>query len=122
MTTIGPLALSPDGKIVAGVRPVSHAVSLFDAETATPIGSPIPAAGRGEVVYADKQMHVGMGSSYLIGYGVDGHMTAWDLDPDDWQVLVCHAAGRNLTLEEWNQYLGPDEPYRATCPEWPAAA
>jgi hypothetical protein len=30
---------------------------------------------------------------------------------------VCQRVGRNLTLDEWRSYIGPDEPYRASCPE-----
>ncbi|MBO9368962.1 MAG: hypothetical protein J7555_09510 [Chloroflexi bacterium] len=26
---------------------------------------------------------------------------------------------RNLTLEKWQQYVGPDVPYHATCPGKP---
>jgi len=122
VTTIGPLTISPDRSIVAGVRPASRAVSLFDAETAQPIGSPIPGDGNGDVVFADNQLRVGLGTSYLIAYGVDGRPTAWDIDPDHWQSLACHAAGRNLTREEWDRYMGSSEPYHPTCPEWPSAA
>ena len=119
MTTIGCLALSPDGTMVAGSRPASATVSLFDAETARPIGLPIPAGGLFEAVFADEQLRVGLGSSRLIGLGIDGSVTSWNLDPDTWQAIACHAAGRNLTREEWTEYVGDDEPYRATCVEWP---
>jgi len=30
---------------------------------------------------------------------------------------VCESAGRNLSFFEWEQFF-PDEPYRATCPQW----
>jgi hypothetical protein len=49
-------------------------------------------------------------------FGVSG----WEMDPDEWQNTACFAAGRNLTHVEWAEYLG-DEPYRATCPQWPDA-
>jgi len=45
----------------------------------------------------------------------------WDLTFDDWPDLACRAAGRNMTLDEWEQFGWPGEPYRATCSEWPAA-
>jgi hypothetical protein len=32
--------------------------------------------------------------------------------------LACERLTRNLTREEWRQYL-VDEPYRATCPNFP---
>jgi hypothetical protein len=47
--------------------------------------------------------------------------TVWDLDVDRWFEIACRAAGRNLSLEEWDQY-GPADDYAATCPQWPAAS
>jgi class 3 adenylate cyclase/WD40 repeat protein len=45
------------------------------------------------------------------------HGTAlWTLDPDLWARAACRLAGRNLTTEEWDTYLGDLAPYRATCP------
>ncbi len=39
--------------------------------------------------------------------------------PADAVAAACEKAGRNLTRNEWRQYLG-DEPYRLTCPSIPA--
>ncbi len=35
------------------------------------------------------------------------------------QLAVFQRRGRNLTLEEWERFLPPGEPYRATCEQWP---
>ncbi|MGF1537411.1 MAG: hypothetical protein ACFB4J_13150 [Elainellaceae cyanobacterium] len=40
------------------------------------------------------------------------------LDPNDLIAEACRRLTRNLTLQEWRQYLG-DEPYQATCPSLP---
>jgi hypothetical protein len=32
---------------------------------------------------------------------------------------ACSRLTRNLTLEEWRQHIGGDEPYRPTCPDLP---
>ena len=40
---------------------------------------------------------------------------AWLLWPDDLVAEACARLTRNLSPEEWRQYLG-DEPYRKTCP------
>jgi WD40 repeat protein len=38
------------------------------------------------------------------------------LPPPDKQIeKICNAVGRNLTKEEWQQYLPPDRPYERTC-------
>ncbi len=47
-------------------------------------------------------------------------MAIWDLDPAVWRVRACEAAGRNLTQEEWTNFLPEGEPYNLTCPQYPA--
>jgi WD40 repeat protein len=41
-------------------------------------------------------------------------LTRWTIDPEDWVSLACEAVGRNLTQEEWEQFL-PNQDYHATC-------
>ena len=48
----------------------------------------------------------------------DHTMMLWDVAFESWQAHACHIAGRNLTLEEWQQYLGA-QPYHLTCPDLP---
>ncbi len=38
----------------------------------------------------------------------------------DWPARACAIAGRNLTKREWRRYFGFLEPYRTTCPQFPA--
>ena len=45
----------------------------------------------------------------------------WDLDPARWVAAACALAGRNLTREEWDTYLGGLGPYEATCPDYSPA-
>jgi hypothetical protein len=53
--------------------------------------------------------------------GLDGRMVRWDLEVSRWPELVCRAAGRNLAVDEWRQFGPAGAPYRATCPQYPAA-
>jgi WD40 repeat protein len=46
-------------------------------------------------------------------------ITRHALRPDDLQEDACSRLTRNLTLEEWKEYLGPAIPYRRTCPKLP---
>jgi WD40 repeat protein len=46
-------------------------------------------------------------------------ITLWDLDPDHIQAEACRTANRNLTCEEWRNYIGVDKPYRKTCEALP---
>ena len=58
----------------------------------------------------------------MVDVAAAGRLASDDLDPDHWQADVCGQVGRNLTTAEWTEYLGADEPYRATCPQWPSGA
>ena len=42
-----------------------------------------------------------------------------DIDPKSWKTQACEIAGRNLTLTEWQWFMG-DKPYKQTCLQWPA--
>ena len=50
-------------------------------------------------------------------FGSSGTYMVWDLDPAHWASIACRIAGRNLTQDEWKEYL-PDRPYQLTCPQW----
>ena len=45
----------------------------------------------------------------------DGTIAVWDLEPARWLDAACDLVGRNLTTEEWDQYMGRLS-YRSTCP------
>ncbi len=51
--------------------------------------------------------------------GVNELGMVWDVDPAVWRERACGIVGRNLSSEEWELYLPPGTPYRATCSEWP---
>jgi hypothetical protein len=112
LTTV---AVSPDGSMVAAYHPFSAQLALFDAVTLRPIGRPFPA---GDIWFRPQFSPDGR---FLTGNGPSNRWTRWDVDPDSWQASACLAAGRNLTRAEWTEYVGADEPYRATCPDWPPA-
>lgn len=87
---------------------------LWDVATGQPLGLPL-------------QSHDG----FMLGvaFGPDGKSLAatgngtvwlWDMSPDSWIRNACWRANRNLSLAEWNQYIGKDIPYEKTCPEFPA--
>lgn len=58
------------------------------------------------------------GSAVFLGGDPAHHLS---MDPDAWARAACQIAGRNLSREEWRRYFA-DEPYRRTCPRFPAAA
>ncbi|HJR80786.1 MAG TPA: hypothetical protein VJ821_11985, partial [Anaerolineales bacterium] len=46
----------------------------------------------------------------------------WNVDPQSWIEKACNIAGRNLTQAEWQQFVGPNIPYHATCLDLPIPA
>ena len=48
----------------------------------------------------------------------DGTVAVWDLNPAVIEKAACSRVYRNLTLEEWRQYI-PEKQYHQTCPNLP---
>lgn len=110
-SSLAGIAVSPDGSMIAARHALSAEVTLFDGATMRPIGRPVPVGG-------DEFVPAFTADGDLIANGLFG-VSRWNLDPDQWERLACLAAGRNLTTDEWSEHVG-DEPYRATCAQWPS--
>jgi WD40 repeat protein/uncharacterized cupredoxin-like copper-binding protein/energy-coupling factor transporter ATP-binding protein EcfA2 len=44
------------------------------------------------------------------------HETFSDTTIQDWKKRICFGVNRNLTLDEWQKYMGDDKQYQKTCP------
>lgn len=86
------------------------AVRLFDLASSTQLGTAIPVpradALEGAAFRPDGKR---------LAVAADAGLAIWNLDPSDWGAAACRLAGRNLTREEWNVYIGDLAPYHATC-------
>jgi WD40 repeat protein/transcriptional regulator with XRE-family HTH domain len=51
---------------------------------------------------------------YLGAVTADGAVDVWRLDATLWRAQLCALAGRDLTRQEWDEFL-PGHPYRRTC-------
>lgn len=56
--------------------------------------------------------------SRWLATAVQNYISIWAWQPADMVAQACARLTRNLTQEEWHQYLAP-EPYRATCSNLP---
>ena len=97
-------SLSTDGQrlIVLGA---DRELRVFDVTTRTELADPIDTVvGDGAALRIDgKEMAV----------STDHGVVIWNLDPARWVKAACELAGRNLTPDEWDRYLGGFR--RTTC-------
>ena len=116
--TTGPasgLQLSRDGTLLM-VRGDDETLRFYDVATRTPLGDPIDL----DRFFMESEAVLrpdGRQAAAVTNQGI----VVWDLDPDHWVVAACRLAGRNLTHDEWNQYIGDLAHYQRTCPAYPAA-
>jgi len=102
------LAFSPDEKMLATVSR-DKLIRLWDLQTGKLIGQPIG----GHTEWIDAVSFSGDGR--LIATGArDNTVRLWSMSPVVWREQVCKIANRELTNEEWKQYLG-DEAHHSIC-------
>ena len=126
---ISSLAFAPDGTTVAvGIRNLSFA--LWDLEQRRPVGQPLRVGDYTPIAVAAPNPDL----DTSVSFGSDGRTLAaeagssvalwkqilWSREDAPFRERLCHLVGRNLTATEWRTFL-PDEPYRKTCSQWPAA-
>ncbi|MGH9174721.1 MAG: WD40 repeat domain-containing protein, partial [Vicinamibacterales bacterium] len=115
----GPLSsvqFSPDGKTLAAGGFAGH-ITLWDLATQTPIGDPLNSAGR-EVLWLAFTSDGDELMSTVVADRSRADLVIWALAIDVWSERACSTANRNLTRDEWSQYLG-STPYHANCPGLP---
>jgi len=103
-------------------------VRLFDFATGVQLGEPLPIGPipADPATQGDYFQVAGYAASNPDGTrfitapaGPGESVVLWDVNLADWEAMACRIAGRNLSRTEWDQYL-PGQPYRVTCPQWPA--
>lgn len=106
------LAYSDDGeRLVSGAADGS--VSLWDAATLDLLGTVHP-PHHGKPVPSGAQF---IGDTHDVAIAsYDGTVYRWDTDLDRAIDFACQMAGRDLTEDEWAQFL-PAQPYESVCPQ-----
>lgn len=85
-------------------------IIVWDTSTQEPLGPPLINGTEMETMALSPDGH-----TLAVGtYDTSGTVNLWRLDLTPWPIRACTIANRNLTAEEWQQYLG-DEPYGKTC-------
>ena len=106
------LNYSDDGDLlVSGAA--DGGVSLWDASTLDLLGTVYP-PHLAKPVPAGAQF---IGDTHDVAIAsINSRVYRWETDLDRALDFACQMAGRNLTEDEWTQFL-PERPYREVCPE-----
>jgi WD40 repeat protein len=109
------LAISPDGHWL-GTGSDDGGVRLWDLTAPDPAASARILRGHTNDIAA---LAFSPDGHWLATGSLDETVRVWDLRLPELIDLACRAVGRNLAWVEWEQYLGADTPYAATCPGLP---
>jgi hypothetical protein len=117
------LGYTADGEHLLGVLGSTSAV-LWDTSSRSIVGIPItgpPSAF--DISIRDSSFLWAISDLAMrhLVVSVDGGMRQWNIDFESWPDIACERAGRNLTRDEWDQYMPADDAYHQTCPQFAAA-
>ena len=111
------LAISPDGESLVSADE-SGKTLLWDISTRR--SKEVLVHGSSGEGVSVAWLHFRPDGKKLIVVLRDSKILELDLNIESWQAKACRRANRNLTQEEWGYYFG-EQPYRATCPQYPSA-
>jgi WD40 repeat protein len=101
------VAFSPDGRILATANS-NKSVVLWDISRRSPLAT---LTGHTRQV---RSLAFSPDGRTLATGGDDQSVMLWNIDPERTAAELCRTAGRNLTTQEWRQFM-PGTAYRRTC-------
>lgn len=105
------LAVSKDGLLLASGT-TDHAITLWSVGERRSIGQPLRAHREwvSSLAFTPDGLH-------LLSAGNDGGVMIWSVNMEDWFSLARKLVKRNLTVEEWDRFIGPNSPYTPVFPD-----
>jgi len=111
--TVNIVAFSPDGQILASAS-YDGTIRLWEVEDQQPIGESL----QGYTFFTGNIAFSPDGKT-LASAGYNGNIQLWDVNFQSWIERACDIAGRNLSQDEWERFIGSERPYERTCPMFP---
>jgi len=109
----GRVVFSPDGSLIA-----IDGLSLLDGDTLAPIARLFNSPGTSLKFSSDGRTLVSVTGSKPGDTREIRPVYRWTVGADELTTQACRMAGRQMTPDEWNRYMGRTGiPYRATCRE-----
>jgi WD40 repeat protein len=112
-TDVVQMFFSPDGQTLATVTAFSNMLRLWDVASSRLWSTPTRLE---ESLNAATAAFSPKGD--LLATLQKGAIVVHDLQSANWLESVCRTVNRNLTMDEWKDYVGPAG-YQAPCPELP---
>ena len=83
---------------------------MFDTKKHLRVGDPLEAGKSfiNSIAISD--------DGYTVAVSTDHDVLVWTLRPEDLRDRACRIANRNLSLTEWQQYVGNIIPCQQICP------
>ena len=116
-TGITDVVFSPDGRRLVTTSFWGGGAVEIDPFAADPAVSAIFLGAAGEAV---SDLAFTPNGRWLVADDYETKtIRVWAMDLAELVALACRTAGRNLTAEEWRQFVGAGVPYQQTCPNVP---
>lgn len=112
-TDVARMFFSPDSQTLATVTAFSNLLRLWDVASGRLLDQParVEESLNGvTAAFSPKGAHLATVQKDAIALR--------DLIPENWIKAICHTVNRNLTMEEWKDYVASGS-YQAPCPEFP---
>jgi WD40 repeat protein len=109
------VAFSPDDRIlILASASADASIRLWDVKTRQPLGDPLTNHS-----YAVNSVAFSPDGQTLASGAAGGSLWLWYVDVRSWMLRACDHAGRNLSKQEWDEFIGAERPYHRTCPQFP---